>query len=285
MKKSYWALLSWVFFGILLTACADQTATLTQVPPSPAVQTTPLPTLTLTSTSTPLPTETLTPTVEPVSGACSPLGGIGLNELYAITSNPFNPGSAFSDTGHPAVDLAFFTFKNFSTMRGLPVQSLLPGKVVVVVSNRFPYGNMIMIETPLSSLSPDLLKVIPIPTPIPEENIELFSTCSKDMLPIDWSEGIKSIYILYSHLETKPEFKAGDLIACGQQIGAVGISGNSIAEHLHLEMRIGPSSARFGTISMYTEDATPEERYNYCIWSISGRFQAVDPSSFWKHQP
>ncbi len=175
-------------------------------------------------------------------------------------------------------------------MRGLPVQSMLPGKVVQVGEDRFPFGNMILIETPLSMLSPELLQALPLPTPIPEESIEMWNPCDKEIAPIPWSKDSKSIYILYSHLESRPDFQIGDAVACGQQIGAVGITGNSIAEHLHLEMRTGPSDARFGTIAMYTnsvytEVPTPEERYNYCIWTNSGRFQAFDPASFWKEKP
>ncbi len=169
-------------------------------------------------------------------------------------------------------------------MYGLPVQSILPGKVTQVIDNRFPYGNMIIIETPLIGLTPELLASISMPTPIPQQNIEAWSTCDKEMTPISWSEDTKSIYILYSHLESKPAFEPGDTVECGQVIGAVGITGNSVAEHLHIEIRIGPSEARFGSIAAYTKDATPEERYNYCIWSLSGRFQAVDPAVFWKDQ-
>ncbi len=273
-----------------LAACSSQPSVSPDVPTAGVPSPSPTPSAVPTSVNTPTPVPTLAPTAVPLNGACSPLQGINLNELYAITSNTFDAPSAFSDLGHPGVDLAFFKFKDFSTMLGLPVQSMLPGKVVQVVNDRFPFGNMILIETPLSMLSGELLQSIPVPTPIPEKSLDLWSTCDRQMTPIPMSDDSKSLYILYAHLDSKPDLQVGDAVACGQQIGAVGITGNSVAEHLHLEMRIGPSNAQFGTIAMYTngvytEVPSAEERYNYCIWTISGKFQAVDPASFWKNAP
>lgn len=271
-----------LFAFICLTGCTGQAGIIPSpemTATQPAVTTS---TITPTETHTPEPTPTLTATPAIIDRACSPLSGIDLNELYAITSNTFDFKSAFSDLGHPGIDLAFFKYKNFSTMLGLPVQALLPGYVVEVVDDRFPYGNMILIETPLSMVSEEFIQSIALPTPIPQENIEAFSTCDKDMTSISWSADKKSIYSLYAHLESKPDFQTGDWVSCGEQIGAIGITGNSVAEHLHLEVRIGPANAKFNTIAMYMADDTPEERYNYCIWSISGNFQAVDPAAFWR---
>lgn len=282
MKVHLLRRLSFLLLGTFLVSCSGPQAAAT-VPPSPTISsTTPGLASSPTVTSTPYPTPTLTPTLVPPGGVCSPLSGIGLEELHSITSNTFSYPSAFTDIGHPGVDLAFFTHGSFTTMYGLPVQSILPGRVTQVIDNRFPYGNMMIIETPLSQLSPELLVSISLPTPIPQQSIDAWSICDKEMTPITWSEDEKSLYILYSHLEYKPEFKPGDVVECGQTIGAVGITGNSVAEHLHIEVRIGPSHAQFGSIATYTQDATPEERYNYCIWSISGIFQATDPALFWK---
>lgn len=248
-----------------------------------------IPTQITTITKMPSRTATLVPqptaTPSPILGACSPLRDIGLNELYAITSNPFSFTSSFADTGHPAVDLAFFTYQDFTTFFGHPVQALLPGQVTLVVNDRFPYGNMVIIETPLESISPDLLLSISLPTPIPQENITAFSTCDSQMQPISWNSEEKSLYTLYAHLENDPTVKSGDQVTCGQQIGAVGLSGNTVAEHLHIEVRLGPADAQFGTIATFRDDATPVERYNYCIWSISGNFQAIDPALFWRFSP
>ncbi len=256
----------------------------------------PVPSIPPTSTHTLSPTPTITSTSTPTRAdasfteICSPLAGIELEKLHSITSQAFNPPTPFQDDGHPAVDLAFFTFEGLPSMMGHPVQAIFPGKVVLVVDDRFPYGSMILIETPLSSIPNELLPPTAIPTPIPSENIIQFNPCSNDpvyesMAPISMAQDSKSIYVLYSHLLEKPSFTAGDEVACGQVIGAVGLTGNTVAEHLHLEIRIGPSGANFGTIAMYKPDATLEERYNYCIWSTSGRFQPINPAIFWETSP
>ncbi len=174
-------------------------------------------------------------------------------------------------------------------MLGHPVQAILPGKVVMVVDDRFPYGHMILIETPMEMLPDGILPPGVLPTPIPADNIALFDPCAQnplfeDMPSIQMDVQHRSIYSLYSHLKDKPAFDVGDMVTCGQTVGTVGITGNSVAEHLHLEIRIGPSAALFDTFAMYQPDVTAEERYNYCIWSTSGRFQAIDPARLWEDQ-
>ena len=82
---------------------------------------------------------------------------------------------------------------------------------------------MILIETPLEDIPDFLMENLVIPTPFPDEKINLSSTCPKDMPAISWSNDSRSIYTLYSHLDTKPLFKKGDVVTCGQQIGAVGL--------------------------------------------------------------
>jgi len=255
------------------------------VPPTQRVDPTKTPQL----TPSPSPTTTPSPTaaIESITAFCSPLQGIELKDLHSITSQAFTAPSPFMDDGHPAVDLAFFTFEGLPSMLGHPVQAVLPGKVVMVVEDRFPYGHMILIETPLEMLPESVLAPVRIPTPIPAENIALFDPCGqnplfKDMSSIQMETQHLSVYSLYSHLKDKPVYAVGDVVSCGQTIGAVGITGNSVAEHLHLEIRIGPSAAQFNTFAMYKPEATVEERYNYCIWSSSGRFQAIDPARFWE---
>lgn len=287
-------LFSLLGFSFLIGCSASPTPTsnvvLTDLPTEQQSTITPLPTNEPTPTLTP--PIILTSTVVPVqiTSICSPLEGVSLSDLHGITSQSFKTPSAYLDDGHPAVDLAFFTFEGFPSMLGHPVQSILPGVVTQIVENRYPYGNMILIETPLDQLPDGVLTPSSIPTPIPEENIHLFNPCETNplyskMVPFNWSESSRSLYTLYSHLQEKPDFEIGDNITCGQIIGAVGITGNSVAEHLHLEIRIGPSGAEFGSLAMYTSDATVEERYNYCIWSTSGRFQPIDPAVFWVTQP
>ncbi len=116
------------------------------VEPDSTVQVTrtPLPTASPTPKTNPSPT----PTREQVNGICSPLKDIELGDLHSITSQSFTPPAPYKDDGHPAVDLAFFTFKEMPSMIGHPVQSIFPGTVVQVLADRYPYGNAILIETP-----------------------------------------------------------------------------------------------------------------------------------------
>ena len=175
-------------------------------------------------------------------------------------------------------------------MIGHPVQSIFPGIVNLVIVDRFPYGNAVLIETPLNVLSAEWVSALPIPTAIPQENLDLVRPCDSDplfadMTPIEWDGSRKSVYVLYAHLLEKPSVRAGDVVNCGQVIGAAGNTGNSAAEHLHLEARVGPAGAQFGTLAMYSPDATIEERYRYCIWSSSGRFQSFNPVILWEQEP
>ena len=279
MKKYCW-LLSLLI--LVVSSCTGQA----EAPTATAV---PLPSET--STLVPIPTSTVTPTATPlplISGACSPLQAIDLSDLRLITSNPFIFKYPFSegpdgDKNHPAVDLGFYTFKSLTTDDNHPIQALLPGTVATIANNRFPYGNMVMIETPLDSLSPDLIKQLQISKPFSEDEIKTRSSCQPDQTRISWSTSSKSIYTLYAHMKNLPTLHPGDQIQCGEVVGAIGATGNSSVsiEHLHLEVRVGPSNAKFGTISAYGTDSTDEERYNYCIWALSEVFQPVNPSLFW----
>ena len=89
--------------------------------------------------------------------------------------------------------------------------------------------------------------------------------------------GEYSLYILYAHMEAKPNFKPGDPIISGQLLGTVGNSGYSSNPHLHLELRIGPSGANFTTMAHYQNTVTEEQMSNYCLWRMSGYYQLFDP--------
>jgi len=254
--------------------------------PTGQATTTPTPSITVTQK----PTSTSTATPRPAGAVCSPLQDIKPSDLHKITSQGFTPPAPYKDDGHPAVDLAFFTFKELPSMIGHPVQSILPGIVSLVIHDRYPYGNAVLIETPIENISAIWLNSLALPTAIPQENLELIRPCDSDpvfqgMVPIKWNADAKSVYVLYAHLLEIPTVRFGDIVNCGQEIGAVGNTGNSAAEHLHLEARIGPADARFGTLAMYTPDATIEERYSYCIWTTSGRFQPFNPVMLWEQEP
>jgi murein DD-endopeptidase MepM/ murein hydrolase activator NlpD len=287
MKKRRWLALVLLAF---LTGCNSQsTVAATFTPffsPSPQI-------ITSTPTSEPAPTSTPLPLV---SSACSPLQGIIFDDIRFITSYAYSVKYPFSegpegDKNHPAIDLGFFrssqiphyTGPELSTDDGFPIQSVLPGKVVETVEDLYPYGNMILIETPLDSLTPEFLAKLNIPEPLSKEEKEIRFPCDRNQTPISWSDTSRSLYILYAHMKEPSTLSAGTQVQCGEVIGAIGATGNTSVsvEHLHLEMRVGPSNAKFGTISAYISSSTEEERYNYCIWALSEEFQSIDPALLW----
>ena len=279
MKKNFLIIVSSL---IILCGCS--------VLPTPAPTFTPTATMTLTPLPTATATLTPTPTAIPlITGITSPLQDIALSDLRLITSYAYSFKYPFSegpedDKNHPAVDLSFYTFKNFTTVVGHPIQAILPGKVVTVTDNLYPYGNSIMIETPLAELAPELIAQMQIGKPYSDEEIKTRSSCQPDQSRISWSSDGKSIYALYAHMQSASPFRPGDLVNSGDLIGKVGASGHAVVgnEHLHLEVRVGPSDAKFGTISDYIGTATDEERYNYCIWALSEVFLPINPSLFWE---
>ncbi len=227
-----------------------------------------------------IPTETMipTPTLELATGVCSPLIGIGREKLHKITSNPYDSPYPYVESGHPAIDLSFYRFEDYTTFVDFPLQAVLPGKVILVENNRFPYGYMLLVETPISQVDPSFLTAIPQPTPLPESVYTMDDRCPVTGNPVTWDASSKSLYVLYAHLSQLPELEVGDNVSCGQPIGFAGTTGNSVEDHLHVEMRIGPSKAQFNSIATQHSSTTLEERYNYCIWSLSGVFQPFDPA-------
>ncbi len=263
---------------LILTGCDSPAESSTPVPtannPVSTKTSAPTATLTLTPTATTIPT----PTQEIATGVCSPLIGIGRDKLRFITSNKYVSPGPYIEGGHPALDFSFYKFETFTTFKNFPLQAVLPGKVVLVVNNRFPFGYMLLVETPLTQIDPSFLPSIPQPTPLPVSVYTTEDRCPISGPPVTWDGSGKSIYVLYAHLAQLPEPVVGEDISCGQPIGFAGTTGNSVEEHLHLEMRIGPSNAQFNSIASQHSSATPEERYNYCIWSLSGEFQPFDPA-------
>jgi murein DD-endopeptidase MepM/ murein hydrolase activator NlpD len=277
---------SWlsIFLLIFLCGCTSAAAT-------PAATDTAAPIFTLTASptasQTPEPTATAT-SIPLIAQIVSPLRGIPLSDLNGITSNPFTLKYPFSEgptdsPNHPAVDLGFYHYLSLNSDVGFPIQAILPGNVVEALDNRYPYGNMILIETPLNRLSPEFITSLKIPEPYSDQEIKTRSTCQPDQTRIQWSQTDQSIYVLYAHMQNPPVQKAGDEIKAGDLLGGIGASGHAAVggEHLHLEVRVGPSAAKFGVISDYLSSSTSEERYNYCIWALSEVFVPIDPSLFW----
>lgn len=208
----------------------------------------------------------------------SPLEGIKLEELKEIESNPFLYTGDGKDDGHHGTDFSFYQYKSFKKIENLNLLSMTTGRVSSVISNRPPYGNMIMVETPFSSLPvflQDYLLLIQRGSEVPfhtnlscpefqfEENLQKTS--------------LFSLYILYAHLYSPPDVEIGSNILSGNSIGQVGNTGSSGNPHLHLEFRIGPSGYLFEEMSHYDNTASPNEISNYCLWRVSGLFYQINP--------
>jgi murein DD-endopeptidase MepM/ murein hydrolase activator NlpD len=159
-------------------------------------------------------------------------------------------------------------------LAGMPVQVVLPGRVVLAQADRFPYGNAVIVETPLQGLPEPLRQALPSEGALWTPNPAL--SCPEVAQP-DAQNPERSVYILYAHLQDAPQVQAGESLLCGQVIGAIGQSGNALAPHLHLEIRTGPSGWQAAALAHYTNSASFEEMGQYCTWRVSGIFQHLDP--------
>ena len=251
---------------ILLISCSHVQAE------SPGMYSSETPTLKVispTSTKVPLPTETLTPmstvtntpildtkTPIPVFEICSPLAEQTLQELFEIVSDPYDPPPMGKDNRHQGTDLSYYRRKDRNTIEGEVVQSTLAGRVVAVVKDRLPYGNMVIIETVADDLSTEIV----------------------DKFGFGENE---SLYVLYAHLKYLPIVNLGEKINCGQLLGEVGSTGyNIVNPHLHIETRIGKSRHIFlDGMAYYDTGTTEDERSSYELWRMSGEFRHFDPMS------
>jgi hypothetical protein len=274
MRTHY--LLPVLFF--LLAACTTAPAAQPHAPsPRPLQVTTRVP-LRSTATVRPSPTLTPAPTAVPVQ-VCSPLEGFTLEQMPALVSNPYHPPPPGSDDPHHGVDLADMLLPDRIAFAGRPVQAALSGRVAAVIRNRFPFGNAVIIETPLDHLPPAWLGQLSIPTPGPTLEPHSALTCPAFQIPAEWDLSRQSLYILYAHMQDSPAFQPGQAVTCGQPLGTVGQTGNALNPHLHFEVRAGPRGARLLSLAHYDVSASLDEMAAYCTWSISGLFQMLDPLS------
>jgi murein DD-endopeptidase MepM/ murein hydrolase activator NlpD len=208
---------------------------------------------------------------------CSPLEGIALADLPATIHNPFAPPRLGSDDPHQGVDFADIDPNYQIALEGRPVNAVIEGTVAGVIVDRFPYGNAIMVETPLERFQDKRLAALKIPTPAAPRQSHPSLTCPKTSIdPIPFSEA-RSIYLIYAHLKEPVTLEIGETVRCGKPIGMIGNSGNSLNPHVHLEMRVGPAGIRFESMAHYTSSASPDEMANYCLWRVSETFQLLDP--------
>jgi murein DD-endopeptidase MepM/ murein hydrolase activator NlpD len=208
----------------------------------------------------------------------SPLDGIELQELSDIVSNPFFYTGYGKDDGHHGTDFSFYDYKSYEKIENLPVLSITSGRVSSVIYDRPPYGNLVMVETPFSSLPFILRNHLLLLLPEIEIPFHTNLSCPDYQLEEEFqiSEPF-SLYILYAHLSSPPEVQIESQVFSGNPIGKVGNSGSSGNPHLHLEFRIGPSGYNFEEMSHYNNTATQNEIFNYCLWRVSGLFYQVDP--------
>ncbi len=207
----------------------------------------------------------------------SPLYGISLEELPGTISQDFIAPPTGEDTGHHGVDFAFWSRGDQSSILGLPITSVFPGKVVSAFNEiRIPYGYLVMTESPLSALPQSVINTVKLPVLSASGGQADKLNCPTGFTD-QWNTESQSLYVLYGHLNNPPALEVGQMVNAGDIIGNVGNTGASSAPHLHLEMRIGPSNASFQSLGHYDPSTTDQERHDYCTWRISGNFQMFDP--------
>lgn len=264
--------------GCRAIPAAAPTAHLAQVEPpaaaEPAATASPMPTATDTAPAARTSPASETPAV---ARLCSPLEDYSLEQLSEMISNPYHPPAPGSDDPHHGVDLAELAAESQIAVEGNPVRSALAGTVAGVINDRFPYGNAVIIETPLDTFSPDWWAQAEIPTPAPTNLPSSALTCPTGPAaspPVTYQ---RSLYVIYGHLKQPVDHEIEETVSCGAEIGIIGMSGNALNPHLHFEARVGPSGMRFPGMAHYDNSATAEEMSIYCLWRISGLFQLVDP--------
>jgi murein DD-endopeptidase MepM/ murein hydrolase activator NlpD len=199
-----------------------------------------------------------------------------LEELPEIDANAYAPPALGKEDGHHGVDFSYWRYKDKIGMAGLPIYSVLPGTVAMADSNHKPYGNAVIIETPLKDIPQSWIDALNLPAAEPLWDMDTRLYCPKPTAEPTYSSE-RSLYLLYAHLENPPEITPGQTVAAGDTIGLVGHSGNAINDHLHLEVRVGPSDVKIPSMDHYDNGASDEVMWNYCTWRISGHFKLIDP--------
>jgi murein DD-endopeptidase MepM/ murein hydrolase activator NlpD len=205
-------------------------------------------------TQTPISTPALAPNppTDTSYQICSPLALQSLAELSEIVADPYEPPPPGREERHHGVDFSYYRRGDRLSIMGEGIRSVFPGRVAAVVLDKYPYGNMVIVESPGEDLPIWL-----------EEKFQ-----------IDDGE---SLFLLYAHMDQAPLVELGDSIEACHHLGEVGKSGDFNVEHLHLETRIGPVGTTFDGMAYYHTRTTPEERANYELWRTSGEYRHFDP--------
>jgi len=204
------------------------------------------------ATETPL-KATAAPEIAAIQQLCSPLEYVELLDLPRVVSDGYHPPPMGSDARHQGVDLAYYHWKDGGALEGTRIQAVLGGVVAAALADTFPFGNVVIVETPREWLPLD----------------------QRTVFEIDEGE---SLYLLYGHLgPDSPAVQLGERVESCAALGYAGKTGNTLATHLHLETRVGPSGARFSEFSAFRESDSKEAKANYRLWRISGTFLHFDP--------
>ena len=186
---------------------------------------------------------------------------LGLSEIPQFITQPFIMPGPIHEAGHPdwvqrddahhGVDIGYYK-RDGKLFTGTPVLAALDATVAVIVHDRPPYGNMLILETPYQAIPPALVTAQAI------------------------TAG-DSLYTLYAHLQALQPFALGQPVTCGQQLAQTGLTGFTGGPHLHFETRWGPPGQRFASMAYYIANATPDEMAAYEKWRMSAVFQLFDP--------
>ncbi len=207
----------------------------------------------------------------------SPIEGKSISDLVDMISNPFLPPVEGSDDPHQGVDFSDVDDLTKIALTGKEVQSIIGGQVVSVMSNRFPYGNAILIVSLEENLPEYLISnILSSKEPFPWD-LNTSLTCPEGWKSPPEKQEKLGLYTLYAHLLDTPGQKIGDFVKPGDKIGAIGMSGNALAPHLHVETRYGFITDLSGSMAHYDVSASLEEMSNYCRWRVSGWFRLIDP--------
>ena len=269
-----------ILFVILLAGCAS-VESIPSATATPTLTSTVSSTPTLTTTPKPPTAKPATPTRKPTNTPelviCSLLEGIPVQDLPDTIVNPYAPPRLGSDDPHQGVDFAEVDSTYGIALEGKRVNAVVTGVIAGVINDRFPYGNAVLVETPLERLPAGWRSAIGFPTPVPVQSGHPSLTCPDPVGTFDRNDDSRSIYLMYAHLQEPVDFSINDSVTCGMALGAIGNSGNSLNPHVHLEIRVGPSNMEFNSMAHYTGSASAEEMANYCLWRVSGAFQLLDP--------
>ena len=204
----------------------------------------------------PSPSSTPSATLPPEKEALqlySPLTEHTIEELSGIVSSPYNPPPPGDDARHHGVDFCYYDGEVREFIEGEGIQAIFSGLVAASQADRFPYGNMVIIETLYEELPQEIISGLEI-------------------------QPGESLYHLYAHFMDAPEVGLGERVEGGQTLGQVGKTGYNIGvSHLHFETRIGPSGAVFESMAYYDVEVSQAEMDTYEFWRTSRVFRHFDP--------